>query len=442
MRSCFVLLIAFMTTTAYGQTITTVAGNGTAGYTGDGGNALLAQLNGPFGVAADAAGNLFIADRLNNRIRKVDAAGVMTTIAGTETGGYNGDSIAATTAQLYNPTGVATDAAGNLYIADKSNNRIRKVATSGIITTIAGTGANGNTGDGGPATTATLANPYGLAVDGAGNVYIADQGNNRVRRIDNAGAIHAFAGTGATGFSGDAGVAVNASLHNPYAVACDGGGNVYIADVDNQRIRMVNTAGIISTIAGNGVGGYAGDYGPATDAQLFEPIGVAVDALGTLYIADAWNHRIRAVTNAGLITSLAGTGTPGYSGDGGHAASAQFKNPNGVAVNSAGDIFVADYNNHAIRHITKPTAVSIAMPPASFTIYPNPSQGTIQLFIPSASLQLAAISICNAAGKMVFNENARTGSVVPISLSQPAGVYFYSVTFGDTRWQGTLVLSR
>ena len=172
MRSCFVLLIAFMTTTAYGQTITTVAGNGTAGYTGDGGNALLAQLNGPFGVAADAAGNLFIADRLNNRIRKVDAAGVMTTIAGTETGGYNGDSIAATTAQLYNPTGVATDAAGNLYIADKSNNRIRKVATSGIITTIAGTGANGNTGDGGPATTATLANPYGLAVDGAGNVYI------------------------------------------------------------------------------------------------------------------------------------------------------------------------------------------------------------------------------------------------------------------------------
>lgn len=443
MRAYFILLITLLTATAYGQTITTVAGNGAAGYTGDGGSAVLAQINGPFGVAADAAGNFYIADRLNNRVRKVDAAGVITTFAGTGTGGYNGDNIAATTAQIFNPTGVAADGAGNIYIADKSNNRIRKVTTTGIITTIAGAGAYGNTGDGGPATNATLANPYGLAVDGSGNVYIADQGNNRVRRIDNAGVITAFAGDGATGFSGDGGLALNAALHNPYGIACDVAGNVYIADVDNQRIRKVNATGYISSVAGNGVGGYAGDFGPATDAQLYEPIGIAVDALGTLYIADAWNHRIRAVTNTGQITTLAGAGLPGYGGDGGSAASAQLKNPNGVAVNAAGDILVADYNNHAIRRITQPTAVIGAAPQPALIAYPNPSDGDFKIMIP-ASIGSQSVTICvyNVAGTLVFGASAPTGVVVPISLRQPAGNYSYTITSPETTWKGTIMLNK
>jgi sugar lactone lactonase YvrE len=443
MRPCYLLFFSLCITGSYcatGQMINTIAGTGTSGFSGDGGSALAAQLNGPFGVAADAAGYIYIADRLNNRIRKVDAAGNMSTVAGNGTGGYTADGIAATASALFNPTGIATDGAGNLYIADKSNNRIRKVAPSGIITTIAGTGTNGNTGDGGPATNATIANPYGLATDAAGNVYIADQGNNRVRRIDAAGIITAFAGTGTTGFSGDGGAATGATFRNPYAIACDAAGNVFIADVDNQRIRKVSPTGTISTIAGNGTGGYGGDYGPATDAQLYEPIGVAVDATGTIYIADAWNHRIRGVTSVGQITTLAGTGIAGYSGDGGHAASAQFRNPNGVATNPTGDIYVADYSNHAIRRITKPTGLPIAQILSPVVVSPNPNDGNFSLFIQAKIPQSVTLHIYNATGQTVYSTLTTTGAVTAIKLAQPAGTYYYTIATENNRWHGAVVV--
>ena len=274
--------------------ITTVAGNGTAGFSGDYGPALGAQLSDPEGVAVDSAGNLYIADALNSRVRKV-SNGVITTVAG---GGANlGDNGSATSAQLYSPKGVAVDSAGNLYIADTYNQLIRKVS-NGVITTVAGTGTHGpSSGDNGPATSASLFSPSGVAVDSAGNLYIADTGNSRVRKVTN-GIITTVAGTGGYGFSGDNGPATSAQLYNPEGITVDAAGNLYIADTLDNRIRKVSN-GIITTVAGNGTYGFSGDNGPATSSQLGHPTGVAADSAGNLYAADRDNNRIRVLTPVG-----------------------------------------------------------------------------------------------------------------------------------------------
>jgi sugar lactone lactonase YvrE len=276
-------------------TITTVAGNGTPGFSGDGGPATNARLAYPTGVAVDAAGNLYIADRLNSRVRKVSTSGTITTVAGDGSAGFSGDGGPATNAQLAGPYGVAVDAAGNLYIADFQNSRVRKVSTSGTITTVAGDGSFGFSGDGGPATNAQLAGPNGVAVDAAGNLYIADINNHRVRKVSTSGTITTVAGNGTPGFSGDGGPATNARLRPPTGVAVDAAGNLYIADIFNQRVRKVSTSGTITTVAGTGIYGFSGDGGPATNARLAYPSGVAVDAAGNLYIADQNNHRVRKV---------------------------------------------------------------------------------------------------------------------------------------------------
>ena len=217
---------------------------------------------------------------------------------------------------------MAVDASGNLYIADTGNNRIRKVSATGIITTVAGNGSAGYSGDGGPATSAQLDGPEGVAVDGSGNLYIADTCNNRIRKVSATGIITTVAGNGSAGYSGDGGPATSAQLSLPAGVAVDGSGNLYIADSGNNRIRKVSATGIITTVAGNGSPGYSGDGGPATSAQLNQPAGVAVDASGNLYIADSSNNRIRKVSATGIITTVAGNGFDGYSGDGGPATSA------------------------------------------------------------------------------------------------------------------------
>ncbi len=280
---------------AAGGTITTVAGDGRRGYFGDGVPAAQAQLDTPWGVAVDGSGNLYIADRDNHRIRKVDAAGVITTVAGNGAEGYGGDGGPAAQARLYLPQGVAADGSGNLYIADRHNHRIRKVDAAGVITTVAGNGAEGYGGDGGPAAQARLYLPHGVAVDGSGNLYIADSFNHRIRKVDAAGVITTVAGDGTRGYGGDGGLAAQARLDFPYGVAVDGSGNLYIADGDNNRIRKVDAAGVITTVAGDGTYGYGGDGGPAAQAQLSVPYGVAVDGVGNLYIADTFSHRIRKV---------------------------------------------------------------------------------------------------------------------------------------------------
>ena len=315
--------------------------------------AFLAKLSNPHGVAVDSFGNVYVADTQNQRIRGVSAfGGGVVTIAGTGERGYSGDGGPATQARLAFPNDVAVDAANNIYIADGWNRRIRKVdAATRTITTIAGTGERGFTGDGGPATEAKLG-PSGVAVDGAGNIYIADGGNNRIRKIDAAtGIISTIAGTGERGYSGDGGPATEARLSFPNDVAVDAGGNVYVSDNSNHRIRKVDAAtGTISTIAGTGERGYSGDGGPASEAGLYSPGGVAVDGSGNVYIADTVNNRIRKIDAATeTISTIAGTGERGYSGDGGPAAGARLSFPGGVAIRFDCRVYIADSANHRIR---------------------------------------------------------------------------------------------
>ena len=345
-----------------------MAGTGTATFGGDGGAAVAAQVSSPYGVALDGAGNLYIADTGSHRIRKVNSAGVISTVAGNGTRGYGGDGGPATAAQLQLPVGVAADGAGNLYIADFHNHRIRKVDAAGDISTVAGTGTRGYGGDGGPAVNAKLGYPYGLALDGAGNLYIADFENHRIRKMNAAGNISTVAGNGAAGYGGDGGQAAAAQLNYPRDLALDGAGNLYIADGGNNRIRKVDSAGVITTVAGDGTSDYGGDGGAAVDAQLDRPYGVAADGAGNLYIADQDNERIRKVNAAGVITTVAGTGTRGSDGDGGPAAAAQVGRPRGLALDGSGNLYIAEWGNSRIRKVGPP-----APPPAGEGPAPEPA---------------------------------------------------------------------
>lgn len=330
-------------------TITTIAGNGDAAFYGDGGPATDAALFHPLGVCTDDHGNLFFADAINSRIRKVDAAGIITTVAGNGGRRFSGDGGPATDAQLGIPNGVGTDDAGNLYIADTNNHRIRKVDTSGIITTIAGTGSRGRSGDGGPAINARLDIPLSVVVDDGGNVLIAEA--LAIRAVNTSGIISKLAGNDSCCFAGDGGVATDASLRFPRGLSADGAGNLLIADEGNSRIREVDASGIITTVAGNGKFGFSGDLGPAIDAQLRSPRGVAADSAGNFFIADSRNHRIRKVDPTGIITTVAGNGSPGFSGDGGPATAASLNEPMNVATSPAGDLFIADSRNNRIRRV-------------------------------------------------------------------------------------------
>ncbi len=335
--------------------ITTVAGNGNFGYSGDGSAATNASLGYPSDVAVDSTGNLFIADVNNEVIRKVDNSGIITTVAGNGTNGFAGDGGAATNAELNFPYSVAVDKYGNLFIGD-SNQRIRKVSTNGIITTVAGNGTNGYSGDGGAATNAELFYPS-VALDTIGDLFITDSGNNVIREVKTNGIITTVAGNGygagigLGGYSGDGGAATNAELFNPLNTAVDAAGNLFIADIGNQVVREVKTNGTITTVAGNGYGagtrygGYSGDGGEATNAELFYPQDVAVDPTGNLFIVDVGNNVIREVQTNGIITTAAGNGNPGYSGDGGVATNAELGSPQGEDVDATGDLFIADGNN-------------------------------------------------------------------------------------------------
>ena len=272
----------------------------------------------------------------------LQATNTIATVAGTGNYAFTGDGGVATSAGLENPDGVACDAAGNLYVADYADNHVRRVDTFGIITTVAGGGAGA---DGSPATNASLSNPTGLAVDAAGNLYIADKGNNRIRKVNTSGIITTFAGTNVSGFAGDGGSATNARLSSPTSVALDASGNLYIADTGNSRIREVNTSGMITTVAGTNVSGFSGDGGAATDARLSGVSGVAVDSSGDLFILDSSNHRVRLVDTSGVITTVAGSGSASYSGDGGAALSAGLFGPQGLALDNQGNVYVADSGN-------------------------------------------------------------------------------------------------
>lgn len=393
--------------------IATVAGNSVKGYGGDGTSALTATLNQPAGLALDASGNLYIADTANNRVRKV-SNGIMTTAAGNGASGFSGDYGTAAGAQLALPAAVAVDPYGVVYIADSGNYRVRRIA-NGIITTFAGAGTYGSGGDGGLAAAAQLGSlegialsetgalyiadfddvggtggrirqvsggiittvagggfslgddglatgaqlwsPSGVAANPAGDIYIADTLNNRVR-IVSYGKITTVAGMGLAGYNGDNIAAASAQLNRPKGVAVDPVGNLYICDTSNQRVRKIS-GGLITTVAGNGTAGFSGDNGPAANAQLYNPYGIALDGSGNLYVTDSGNNRVRKISN-GIITTIAGNGLSGYSGDGGTAISAQLNSPEAISVDHSGNVYIADAANFRVREVVNGIITTIA----------------------------------------------------------------------------------
>jgi uncharacterized protein (TIGR03437 family) len=347
----------------------------------------------------------------------VNAAGVISTVAGNGVNAGTGDGGPATAASLSDVSGVAVDPAGNLYIADDSNRRIRKVSPSGIITTIAGVGVQGFSGDGGPATAAMLGRAEALALDSAGNLYFADSVNQRIRKIDVNGVITSIAGTGVDGYTGDGGPATAAQLGFPIGVAVDSGGNVYIADGDNNRVRKVTPAGIISTVAGNGDGAFAGDGGPAIDASINIPSDVAVDAAGNLYIADAGNNRIRRVDTSGNITTVAGTDDNGYSGDGGAATQAMLNYPWGLGVDPSGEVYIGDRVNSRVRTLSP--AISV-MP--AFSANPVLNGATFE----------TGESIAPGSIVSIFGSNFSLGTAQDLGAPLPFSISGTSVTFNGT----------
>jgi hypothetical protein len=434
MKKVLLILAAFLFAVGFTKAqyiITTFAGTGTENFSGDGGLASLADLNGSGGVDLGNSGQVYIADKYNERIRIVNSSNIISTFAGNGTSGFAGDGGAATSANFNAPTGVAVGhASGTVFITDYFNNRVRAV-TGGIITTFAGNGSAGFSGDGGLATSASLYYPYEVAVDNAGNVYICDRYNHRVRKVANGtNIITTIAGNGTAGFSGDGGAATSASLNYPSAVYVDALGSVYIADQENQRIRKV-TGGIISTVAGNGTAGFSGDGGAATSAQLYSPHGIFVDAAGSLYIADSDNNRVRKVSG-GIITTIAGVGTAGYTGDGGPGTAAELKYPTKVAVSNAGLVYVADYNNDVIRLLTPMVGIEENEEKGILSIYPNPSEGIFSVVVP-ATLNLTGnqkVSITNLIGEVVWIKeiNIDNGSTFLIDITgQPSGVYMVHI---------------
>ncbi|HEX7413107.1 MAG TPA: T9SS type A sorting domain-containing protein [Bacteroidia bacterium] len=407
------ILIAIIPSVVLGQIITTIAGNGAQGFSGDGGQATNAELNYPTGVYFDTAGNMYITDDLGNRIRKVNTLGIITTVAGNGYGAgtpsctpcYSGDGGQATAAKLNSPCQIAIDGAGNLYIADAYNHCIRIINTTGIISTFAGTGIAGYSGDGGQATAAQLYEPNGLAYDVFGNLYIADDGNDRIRVVNTAGTISTFAGNGAACCTlGDGGLATNAEFKGFEGIAIDAIGNIYIADWNNYRIRMVNTAGIISTVAGNGNLGFSGDGGQATAAEIDTPDGVTCDMAGNLYISEGAG--IRKVNTNGIISTIVGNEIQGFSGDGGQATAAELNIAAQVAFDASGNMYIADGNNNRIRKVTNVGQAGIKQVANSLvqvTVYPNPASTNLILTL-SKGAGKATVCIYDMLGKLVMQQ--------------------------------------
>jgi uncharacterized protein (TIGR03437 family) len=413
--------------------VTTVAGNGNCCFSGDGGPALSASLGLPSAVAVDASGNLFIAD-LSHRVRRVSASGIISAVAGNGTQGFSGDGGPATAASLNTPGGIAVDGSGNLFIADTGNNRIRKVSAGGVISTVAGR-AGGFSGDGGPAASAQLAAPRGVAVDGSGNLFIADTNNSRIRKVTSAGIISTVAGAGnsytcvpgsCSPAYGDGGPATAAGLLSPYAVTVDASGNLFIADTGNNRIRKVSPSGIITTVAGNGQQSSSGDGGPAIAASL-QPNSVTVDAAGNLFVPDYGDNVVRMVAPNGIITTVAGNGKSGFSGDGGPATSASI-NAVSVALDSSGSLFIADFGNDRIRKSSSSASVVSAATYASgIAVAPNSliavfgnglAASTVQATLDSngqlpTTLAGTKVQINGQAAGLIFVSSWQINCVVP-----------------------------
>ncbi|WP_136152987.1 T9SS type A sorting domain-containing protein [Flavobacterium sangjuense] len=401
------------------QQVTTVAGS-TQGFAD--GPVATAQFFSPLGVAVDAGGNLYVADGWNNKIRKITPAGIVSTLAGSTQGFSDG---AGGSAQFYHPFGVATDTAGNVYVADTENNKIRKITPAGVVSTLAGSGTCGFLN--GSGATAQFCSPTGVVTDATGNVYVADLINHRIRKITPTGVVSTLAGGATYGFADGSGTA--AKFNAPRGVTIDAAGNVYVADSENNKIRKITPAGMVSTLAGSTVG-FADGTGSA--AQFYYPFGVATDPAGNLYVADAYNNKIRKITPTGVVSTLAGS-TQGFAD--GAGVSAQFHFPEGVAIDSAGNIYIGDQSNERIRKITQQLGVTHNNIDSKITVYPNPVTTVLTLQLEN-DCSLDKISITDLSGKIILQtQNSNTINVENLAK----GIYIMEAYSGEDKYVSKFV---
>jgi hypothetical protein len=437
---CLIILLS-VSSTAYAQRISTFAGTGTVGgYSGDSGPASSAKLSLVQGVVIDVHGNMYISvDGAYPNIRKVDTTGIITTIAGNPSiaAGYSGDGGPGTAAKLDDPKGITLDKKGNVYFFDGNNKRVRKVDTAGIITTYAGNGAATPSGDGGPATAAGIGAGTGLCIDTAGNIYIG--AGNFIRKVDTAGIITTIAGTGVGGYSGDGGMADTAQIGTTNGqIAFDKYGNLYIA---SNRIRKINTSGIITTIAGNGTTMHSGDGGPATAAGM-NSVGVFPDSNGNVYISsNDPAHCIRKMNPAGIITTIAGNGiNSGFSGDGGPGTAAKMFRPRILYMGKNNCLYIAEYGNYCVRRLDLNDSVFVSVPGVAqnedaVKVYPNPAgDGVLHVRISSAADEEVQVALIDVTGKTIHQLTTTTNKETTIPLHVPPGLYVLHISKADKQW--------
>ena len=417
---------------ANGQFIYTVAGNGIAAEFGDGGQATVAELHSPNGIALDDTGNIYVSDNEGYTIRKIELkTGIISTYAGSGKGGFGGDGGPATAAKLLSPEGMTFDKHGNLYFAEIFNQRIRKVSPKGIISTYVGTGSSGYSGDSGKATAATLNEPVSVSVDSAGNIYVVDELNNAIRRVTPAGIITTVAGNGIAGYKGDGGPATAAELTTPTEVAFDSLWNMYISDDDN-RIRKVDVnTGIITTVAGTGGESFSGDGGPATAAEIDGPVGITLDKAGNLFIVDNDNSRIREVyASTGIINTVVGSGATGFAGDSGAATAAAMDLPYYMKLDGYHNLYFVDGGNNRVRMVTGVTGIqSITNGIQDIFVYPCPASTYLNISSTGIFEKGTTISLHSILGQCIWTKDISLGTrtlTVPVS-NLTSGIYLISI---------------
>ncbi len=438
-KIAYSVLLAFaLPVMSHGQIITTFAGNGQPGVAGDGDYAILANVHYPGGLRFDNKGNLYIADRVYGRIRKVNAYGIITTVAGSGSPGMAGDNGPATKAKINYPQGMAFDAAGNLYFADTWNNRIRKIDSAGIISTVAGNGIPGFSGDDSAAVNAKLYGPSGVAIDKAGNLYITDTRNHKIRKVDTSGIITTIAGRDTTFhyYYGEGIPAVQAILYTPSGIDIAPDGSIIFVDGGNLVIRKISSDGIITKVAGTpNKAGFAGDDGPASNARLSGPCAVAVDKQGNIFIADYYNYRVRKVGTDGKINTVAGNGNQDQNGfgDGGPAVDATVDRPTCVAVDSSGNLYIGEKANR-VRYVYLNEPFS----EDKITIFPNPGRGSTNIFLPSQYEEVAHVFVVSTAGRIVSESIVPTNMYMKLAFDVPGNYYIYAVSKRG-EWHGKAV---
>jgi sugar lactone lactonase YvrE len=421
------LVVSLPLASVSAQNISTVVGNGVSGSAGDGAAATSANIFGSNGLALDSFGNLYIADSANHRVRKVGLDGNISTVAGTGTAGFAGDGAAAKSAALNYPVMLAFSAIGELLIVDYGNHRVRRVGLDGVIATVAGNGTEGFAGDGAAATAAQLNNPIGIAVGADGSMYIGDAQNHRVRKVSPSGVISTIAGTGTAGFAGDGAAATAAQFNFPGALAIDAAGDLFVADYANNRVRKIAASGVVTTVAGTGVAGFSGDAAAATAAQISGPFALAIGTNSSLLIADQNNSRIRRIGGDGLINTMAGGA--GTTGDANAATRAILSSPSGLASDPAGQVWLSDRGNYVVRKVSSPLKVMTEYRFAALDYFFYTSRDSEKILLDQTSgwARTGTTFLVNAAN------DAGTKAIVRyffdrVAQNQTRGSHFYTLT--------------